>query len=463
MSWVSTAWGRLLLPGVVCLVGCHLPMPGGESAPAAAEPQAFTPLQETALPHAAPRHLPAELVKAVDNGTVEGAASPGSSTLSEQQAMAQVLDELEKIEAIDPGAKAHLMADLKEADPENWPLIVEQFQSALAYRQQLAERQSRQATRRTASKASEPASFPSTGAESIQLPSPPKQPASAQTANAPAEQKPQPRSSAEGTAENMYATATPPEARQKLVATQASYSSEIHVPKDWQDQLQAAIEGLEAEVEPNPTSTGEVHQHMRLRMLKLLAGENESAMTAIPGASSAEQDFWSSQLFAVSTYFDVEQQSDTKTRAAGALNHLDRARAKLAELATLQVRHLTFVESVGGYGVYEPVERLKFKAGEQVVLYAEVENYRSESTKEGYRTWLGTSYEVLDKDGKRVEGAQFPDVEDVCRHKRRDFHMQYGVALPTRIYPDEYELRLTITDHLSQKIGQASVRFEIVE
>jgi hypothetical protein len=70
---------------------------------------------------------------------------------------------------------------------------------------------------------------------------------------------------------------------------------------------------------------------------------------------------------------------------------------------------------------------------------------------------------VVDASGQRVDGRQFPDVEDLCQNQRRDFHMQYGVVLPTRIYPGEYQLRLTVTDQRSHKIGQASVPFEIVE
>ena len=143
--------------------------------------------------------------------------------------------------------------------------------------------------------------------------------------------------------------------------------------------------------------------------------------------------------------------------------HLDQARAKLAELATLQIRNLTFVDSVDSYGVFERRKTREFRPGDPVTLYAEVENFRSDSTKEGYRTALATSYEVVDANGQRVDGRQFPEVEDVCQNQRRDFHMQYGVALPTRIYPGEYQLRLIVTDQLSHKIGQASVPFVIVE
>ena len=49
----------------------------------------------------------------------------------------------------------------------------------------------------------------------------------------------------------------------------------------------------------------------------------------------------------------------------------------------------------------------------------------------------------------------------MCRGRRRDFHLQYGVTLPTRISPGEYRLELTITDQPSGKIGRASLPFEI--
>jgi hypothetical protein len=69
---------------------------------------------------------------------------------------------------------------------------------------------------------------------------------------------------------------------------------------------------------------------------------------------------------------------------------------------------------------------------------------------------------VVDQSGRRVEGGQFPEISDLCKSRRRDFHMQYGVALPKRIYAGEYELELIITDQQSGKIGRASLPFEIM-
>ncbi|MGI9429149.1 MAG: hypothetical protein ACR2NM_10855, partial [Bythopirellula sp.] len=246
-------------------------------------------------------------------------------------------------------------------------------------------------------------------------------------------------------------------------AQQVNYLRAEKTTHDWQAYVQHAIDDLGTRVQPTPGTNEEVNQHMRLRLLQLLAGNDESTFAPIPGATATQQDYWNQQLFALSTFLDTKTQPDDKRRAAGSLMHLDSARAKLSELATLQVQKLAFVDSVEGYGAYEQHEEHSFQPGDKVTLYCEIENFSSESTKSGYRTRLGTSYEVVDQNGKRVDSAQFPEIEDLCRNPRRDFHMQYTVTLPKRIYPEQYELRLIITDQQSHKIGQASVPFEITE
>ncbi|MEM9658455.1 MAG: hypothetical protein AAF961_08850 [Planctomycetota bacterium] len=237
----------------------------------------------------------------------------------------------------------------------------------------------------------------------------------------------------------------------------------IDSSQTWDASLQQAIADLQRSTADQPRNVDELHAHMRMRTLQLIAGDERAAFHPIPGAAPAQQDFWAQQLFAMATYLDSKRLSDEKQRAAAALVHLDEARGRLAELATLQVRNAALVTEVTGFGAYAPVNETRFRAGEEITLYAEIENLRSQSTVDGYQTVLSTSYQVVDETGRRVDGAQFPDVEDVCRTRRRDFHMQYGIALPTRIYPGPYELQLIVTDQLSNKIGQASVALEIIE
>ena len=415
------------------------------------------------------------------------ATEPVASAAAEPD-LASVLKELDEIGEIDPLAREKITNDLRGVKPELWPLMVEQFKSAMAFRKQLAEKES------------EPLQTAAT-VRDIPEPRPAVQvvPASLsiekQTGNTTAiEQAPvTPVQTQPPLPEPIVVSDTSPPTAKVVPASLYNHSQPLPPPPvttaartdtamqsdtmvrpvsytatpaksiDWKEHLNSAIQQLERTVPTNPASTSELHEHVQLRMMYLLAGQRGEAMLPIPGASPALQDYWSKQLFAIATHLDHQQQPDDKRRAASSLIHLDQARAKLAELATLQIRNLSFVDSVDGYGTYEAHASREFHAGDPVTLYAEVENLRSESTAEGYRSSLSTSYEVVDASGQRVDGRQFPDVADLCQNPRRDFHMQYGVSLPTRIYPGEYQLRLTITDQLSHKIGQASVPFVIVE
>jgi hypothetical protein len=125
------------------------------------------------------------------------------------------------------------------------------------------------------------------------------------------------------------------------------------------------------------------------------------------------------------------------------------------------VRNLAFCKSVYGYGAVEPYEANVFSPGQQVSLYVEVENYHSRSTEKGFCTSLGSTFEILGEAGERVGGGEIPDVDDCCRSRRRDFHIQYSLNLPEKLPPGQYQLKLIIKDRQSDKRGQATAAFEI--
>jgi hypothetical protein len=230
---------------------------------------------------------------------------------------------------------------------------------------------------------------------------------------------------------------------------------------NWQQSIQKAIADLEHRVSPSPTTTAEVHQHVSLRILRLLAGDTEKALEPIPHISPSEQDYWSRQLFALATYLDHHSQPDDKRRAAATVTHLEEAVSNLRELGSLSLRNLSFCKNVYGYGAIEPYEADTFLPGQHVSIYVEVDNYHSTSSEKGFNTSLGTSYEVLDEHGKRVTSGDFPDVNDCCRSRRRDFHLQLGLKLPENIAAGRYQVQLLVKDRQSDKIGNAKAPFEI--
>ena len=418
--------------------------------------------------------------------------------ISEQEAMAGVLEKLQEIGSKDPAAQQYLLTELRATEPRYWSVMVERFQSTMAFRQQLAARDAKPSGSLAAQAPPEQATtgeatagegntavstdaspgpagiLARSGSQVVLLDSPAADPAQPNSKRPNSkrievgERKPDPAAVVHQS--KRTAPANPGVRAVSYHPDKAVQQGEHATVKSgpqnpaaetaaW-DRVIGLMEESASEV---PDSMDDIHQQMRLRMLYLAAGRQEDALRPISGASPVQQDYWSEQLFALATFLDNKTQPDSKRRAAAALLHLDEARDTLAQMATLNVRNLTFVASVDGYGSYKPAKRTQYKPGQQVTLYAEVENFHSETTEQGYRISLGTSYQVVDENGRRVDGGQFPDVLDQCKNHRRDFHIQYGIPLPTRIYPGSYQLQLIVTDNQTGKIGQASLPFEIAD
>jgi hypothetical protein len=356
--------------------------------------------------------------------------------------MLGVMDKLQQVSELDPAATPQLLARLQETPPEFWPATAEQFRASLAYHQQLAARKSPAGEK----DAGETQREASTEKRQVSVASPPvkREPAVVVQTNFTVPDRavtiPEPR------------PVTPPSPQPPVPSPPSS---------DWQTLLELAADDLADRVALSPASTAEVHQHVTLRMLYLMSGQTDRALEPIPGISPMEHDYWSHQLFALATSLDHHTQPDDKRRAAAAAVHFDESLSNLRELGMLSLRNLMFCKRVVTYGVYDPYESPRFSPGQQATLYVEVANFHSRLTDKGFVTRIGSSYEILNAAGDRLAGEAFPDVEDCCRGRRRDFHIQYTVPLPAKIEPGRYRLQLVARDQQSEKIGSAMVEFEV--
>jgi len=334
-----------------------------------------------------------------------------------------LLAELRQSGAIDPAAEEQLAEDLRQSDPSIWPLVVEQCRATQAYR--------RQAMKRTG--------IPESAGR---LPSP------GGAAMAPAE----------SSQEAYPSTLTPPCEYQ---VTQASYATPS--PGEWRQRLNGAIEALEDETPPSPTTPAELTQHARLRLLYLAAGRREDAERPIPDVAPATQEFLSKELAGLGTWLDAEQAPDPVCRTVEAKVALTEALAKLGEAAPLLVRNATFCTEVLSFGCIKRFDKCEFFQDQNVLLYAELENFTSEPIEKGFRTSLRSGYQIVDRLGQPVVWHEFAPMQDHCKNARRDFFIAYHVRLPKQIAPGKYMLRLLIQDTTRQKSGQASIEFTVKE
>ncbi|MCO6047483.1 hypothetical protein NG895_26570 [Aeoliella sp. ICT_H6.2] len=401
----------------------------------------------------------------------------------------EVLRELNTIGAVDPVAAQQLVERLQETKPSLRPLVARQFRTSWQYHRErfggLGDTALAQESQESTDSVTHVAQMPSPAdapAPPPTLDQPPTTYLPSEATPAAEQAPPQPADSNTGppSPPGPQASAAVKPLKQDAQVQQAAHvepvasappaetkdtpgGMEVEEPRSWQEVLGQSIDKLADDVVKDPHNTDEAYQHVLLRMMQLVAGDKEQALEPIPGLTPTEQSYWTNQLFAIATLLDHQAMPDEEARAALAAEQLAEAAARLGELSNLEVRNLAFCKRVYGYGDFDRQQEDSYKPGQQVTLYAEVDNFRSESTDKGYHTALATSYEVLDQAGNRVEGGEFATVEDYCSRKRQDFFIEYTVQLPKQIYASKYELRLTIRDRLSGKIGKSSIAFEIVE
>jgi len=260
-------------------------------------------------------------------------------------------------------------------------------------------------------------------------------------------------------------TVAAPQVLPAVASSAAKRSAEQPLPAedslDWQEHLDAAIAKLSTTLGDKPETHEDVGRHAMLRMLYLIDGKRDMALSPIAGAPPTQHDFWSKELYGLASYLDSERNPNLGRRAAEAANHLREASARLGEMATLSVRNLTFCTEVKSYGIYKKFEHYDFVASQEVLLYAEVENFKSTHGEQGYHTALKGSYEILDSKGARVVEQEFPITEEHCQNPRRDFFVRYFVTLPPHIYGGQYTLHLYIVDENSHKMDHATIEFSI--
>jgi hypothetical protein len=242
------------------------------------------------------------------------------------------------------------------------------------------------------------------------------------------------------------------------------------IPASWDDatlraQLIASLEQQVATASPGTTDAAQAEYlklHISLRMLYLMAGQYERAITAIPQLDAADQEFWQQVFWGLASYLDNEQIPDPKDRASQTIHQLASAIRRLQERVDVQLKNVVFCRQIQYFGNYERFPRDEFRPGQEVLLYAEIEHFKSEPTSDGqYRTLLRSTIEILGPSGDVRKQIEFPATEDFCRNYRRDYFHNYQFVIPDRLPLGPHVLKLTVFDELSGKFSSYSVNFVV--
>jgi len=127
----------------------------------------------------------------------------------------------------------------------------------------------------------------------------------------------------------------------------------------------------------------------------------------------------------------------------------------------LSVVNACFASRVRAWGVVDRFETARFRPGQQVILYFEIENLSSRQSAEGHTTCVDTRLALVAADGTRLHAWTFDPLEESCLSKRRDYFARYVLELPEGLPPGPCRLEVAVDDALAGRAAATALPLEI--
>lgn len=228
------------------------------------------------------------------------------------------------------------------------------------------------------------------------------------------------------------------------------------------DTLKQRLEELKARVKAEPNN---IEAQYDWRLALIANGQADAALTAVDGTDSEIQAMMQAHIRALIAARSGTSR-DPAVSANRQLEEIESLREILSAQADLRVPRVELCTAIEGFGRYTPIEIAEYPAGQKnrVLLYIEVDNFRSEKTPSGmYRTLLSVRQSLLNKAGEEIWSTHDANIEDLARQQRRDFYLTVGpLTIPKSLAPGEYFLKVEVEDVLGDKFNSNTARFKMV-
>ncbi|MDG2126548.1 MAG: hypothetical protein P8K08_00995 [Fuerstiella sp.] len=205
-------------------------------------------------------------------------------------------------------------------------------------------------------------------------------------------------------------------------------------------------------------------RHQDLRLLQLVANEPGEAVAAIDTMTPAEQDFWQELMLGLAQYRSVTDQADQELALTNAAGQLTSAVRRLSPLAALRCRRLDICSRIFSFGRIETFPSNDFEAGQPILLYAELENFTTETTPAGNRrTRFDAQLQILHDDDSAdpIETINLANITDEASSERSDYYQSFELTVPSHLARGTYRIRVRLRDRISGKAATETVSFQV--
>lgn len=147
--------------------------------------------------------------------------------------------------------------------------------------------------------------------------------------------------------------------------------------------------------------------------------------------------------------------------APGAAATVEPPEAEPAPLPpSLAIRNACFASRVQGWGVVERFSDDRLRAGQEVIVYFELDNLSAGESPAGHTTCIDTTLSLIDGSGRTLQEWSFEPIAETCVAKRRDYFARYVIRLPDTVAED-CRIAVDVVDTLAGASAQASLPLRV--
>jgi hypothetical protein len=128
---------------------------------------------------------------------------------------------------------------------------------------------------------------------------------------------------------------------------------------------------------------------------------------------------------------------------------------------SLTVRNACFAKRVQGWGVVERFPSNRFRAGQEVIVYFELDHLSAGESPAGHTTCIDTTLTLVDGSGRVLRDWTFEPIAETCRARRHDYFARYVIRIPEDAAVGTCRLDLAVVDTLATTTARESLTIEI--
>jgi hypothetical protein len=240
-------------------------------------------------------------------------------------------------------------------------------------------------------------------------------------------------------------------------ATRASLVETLHrtQQEDWPAVIEAFATSLETTASP-PQPLAPAAEAAEPHVVAK-AALDQAAPTAVGTAATPA-------AVTIAATAEAPEQSaaaDTASEASTERRASDPESPAVPTPRPLAVQNACFASRVQGWGLVERFPTDRFRIGQEVIVYFELDNLSSEASPAGHTTCIDAELRLLAADGTLVKAWSFEPIVETCRLPRHDYFARYVVTIPAAAPVGDGRLELVVTDTLAGRSAEAAVPLAI--